>query len=108
MDSKIDQDFAPPSQEVLAAVSETEPQVAIFLEASYAAAVIKLRNYDNTYLFVARALDPRVMAQLVRTPREPCRISRHGAPPGRRADRVRADVHGDRADRPSVGGAGSG
>jgi two-component system nitrogen regulation sensor histidine kinase NtrY len=66
-DLKIDKEFVLPPLEVLAAVGEIEPQVTINTEASYAAAVIKLRNFDNTYLFVARVLDPRVMAQLVRT-----------------------------------------
>ena len=51
-------------REALAAVNETEPQIALLLDANYVAAVIKLRGYDNTYLYVARLLDPRVVAQL--------------------------------------------
>ena len=38
----------------------------MFLDANYVAAVIKLRGYDDTYLYVARLLDPRVVAQLAR------------------------------------------
>jgi two-component system nitrogen regulation sensor histidine kinase NtrY len=48
----------------LASVTETEPQVAMFLETKSVAAVIKLRGYDDTYLYVARPLDPRVIDQL--------------------------------------------
>ena len=33
---------------------------------NYVAAIIKLRDYDDTYLYVARPLDPRVLAQLQR------------------------------------------
>jgi len=51
----------------LASVSETEPQVAMFLETKSVAAVIKLRGYDDTYLYVARPLDPRVIQQLQAT-----------------------------------------
>ena len=37
---------------------------AMFLDANYVAAIIKLRGYDDTYLYIARLLDPRVLAQL--------------------------------------------
>ncbi len=56
--------FLKPSPEVLATVNDTEPQVAMFLDAGYVAAIIKLRNYGDTYLYTARLLDPRVLAQL--------------------------------------------
>ena len=56
--------FLKPSPEVLAAVNDTEPQVAMFLDSGYVAAIIKLRNYGDTYLYIARLLDPRVLAQL--------------------------------------------
>src|SRR4029450_6112301 len=32
--------------------------------ANYVAAIIRLRNYENTFLYVARLLDPRVTAHL--------------------------------------------
>src|SRR3954468_1533339 len=51
----------------LSAVGENEPQVAMFLETKSVAAVIKLRGYDDTYLYVARPLDPRVIEQLEAT-----------------------------------------
>jgi two-component system nitrogen regulation sensor histidine kinase NtrY len=56
--------FLKPSAEVLATVNDTEPQVAMFLDAGYVAAIIKLRNYGDIYLYTARLLDPRVLAQL--------------------------------------------
>src|SRR5206468_8073137 len=51
----------------LSAVGENEPQVAMFLETKSVAAVIKLRGYDDTYLYVARPLDARVIEQLQAT-----------------------------------------
>jgi two-component system, NtrC family, nitrogen regulation sensor histidine kinase NtrY len=60
----VAQTFVKPSREVLAASNETEPQIAMFLDANYVAAIIKLQTYTNTYLYVARVLDPRVVAQL--------------------------------------------
>ncbi len=60
----ISQTFIKPSREVIASVNDTEPQIAIFLDANYVAAVIKLRLYTDTYLYVARLLDPRVVSQL--------------------------------------------
>jgi two-component system nitrogen regulation sensor histidine kinase NtrY len=61
-------DIGPPSESgALSSVSETDPQVAMFLETKSVAAVIKLRGYDDTYLYVARPLDPRVIEQLQAT-----------------------------------------
>jgi two-component system nitrogen regulation sensor histidine kinase NtrY len=57
----------PPASGALSAVGENEPQVAMFLESKTVAAVIKLRGYDDTYLYVARPLDPRVIEQLQAT-----------------------------------------
>ncbi|MEA2872032.1 MAG: two-component system, NtrC family, nitrogen regulation sensor histidine kinase NtrY, partial [Hyphomicrobiales bacterium] len=57
----------PPASGALSAVGETDPQVAMFLESKTVAAVIKLRGYDDTYLYVARPLDPRVIEQFQAT-----------------------------------------
>jgi two-component system nitrogen regulation sensor histidine kinase NtrY len=62
--TNVSQTFVKPSREVLAASNETEPQIALFLDANYVAAIIKLQAYTNTYLYVARVLDPQVVAQL--------------------------------------------
>jgi two-component system nitrogen regulation sensor histidine kinase NtrY len=63
-DPQINEAFAKPSAEVLAAINDTEPQVAMFLDDNYVAAIIKLRGYNDLYLYIARLLDPRVLAQL--------------------------------------------
>jgi two-component system nitrogen regulation sensor histidine kinase NtrY len=64
VDARTSEAFVKPSPEVLAAVNDTEPQVAMFLEDNYVAAIIKLRGYNDIYLYIARLLDPRVLAQL--------------------------------------------
>ncbi|QUS39965.1 PAS domain-containing sensor histidine kinase [Tardiphaga alba] len=63
----IRQDFSTPAPEFLQNVNENEPEIAIIPEGNYVAAVIRLRAYDNTFLYVARLLDPRVVAQLKQT-----------------------------------------
>jgi two-component system nitrogen regulation sensor histidine kinase NtrY len=60
----LEQAFVKPSPDVLAGITDTEPQVAMFLDANYVASIIKLRGYADTYLYIARLLDPRVLAQL--------------------------------------------
>src|SRR5262245_24665567 len=64
VDARTSEAFVKPSPEVLAAVNDTEPQVAMFPDDHYIAAIIKLRGYNDTYLYIARLLDPRVLAQL--------------------------------------------
>src|SRR5215831_18769101 len=64
VDAQINEAFVKPSREVLAAINDTEPQVAMFLDDNYVAAIIKLRGYNDLYLYIARLLDPRVLAQL--------------------------------------------
>ena len=63
----IREQFTTPSPEFLNNVEENEPQIAVFPEANYVAAVIRLRTFENTFLYVARLLDPRVVAQLKQT-----------------------------------------
>ena len=63
----IEQTFTTPAPEFLSGVDETEPQIAVFIEANYVAAVIRLRAFNDTFLYVARLLDPRVVAQLRQT-----------------------------------------
>ncbi|WP_291861550.1 PAS domain-containing sensor histidine kinase [Bradyrhizobium sp.] len=63
----IEQAFTTPAPEFLSGVDETEPQIAVFTEANYVAAVIRLRSFNDTFLYVARLLDPRVVAQLRQT-----------------------------------------
>ena len=63
-DSKVDLPVQLPSRETLAALQDDEPQVKLFPEGNYAAAIIKLANYENSYLFIAKVLDPRVAGRL--------------------------------------------
>src|SRR3982075_3705648 len=61
----IQQDFSKPPAEFIKNFNETEPEIVI--EANYVAAVIRLRAFNDTFLYVARLLDPRVVAQLRQT-----------------------------------------
>jgi two-component system nitrogen regulation sensor histidine kinase NtrY len=63
----IKQDFTAPPPDFLGNVNESDPQIAVFPEANYVAAVIRLRSFNDTFLYVARLLDPRVVAQLKQT-----------------------------------------
>ena len=63
----IEQNFLTPAQDFLSNVNEDEPQIGVFVEQNYVAAVIRLRAFQDTFLYVARLLDPRVVAQLRQT-----------------------------------------
>ncbi len=56
-----------PSAELLKKITDTNPQVALIPQGDHVAAAIKLRSYDDMYLYVAQMLDPRVVAQLTAT-----------------------------------------
>ncbi len=59
--------FTIPPPAFLKKVNTTEPQIAVFPNANYVAAVLRLRGFNDTFLYVARLLDPRVVAQLKQT-----------------------------------------
>jgi two-component system nitrogen regulation sensor histidine kinase NtrY len=63
----IQQDFTTPPEEFLRDVGEDKPEISVFPEANYVAAVIRLRAFSDTFLYVARLLDPRVISQLKQT-----------------------------------------
>lgn len=63
----IQQAFTIPPPEFLSNVGEVEPEIAVIPEATSVAAVIRLRAFDNTFLYVARGLDPHVVAQVNET-----------------------------------------
>ncbi|SHH24162.1 sensor histidine kinase NtrY-like [Bradyrhizobium erythrophlei] len=63
----IKQDFTVPPQDFLSNVKETEPEISVFPEGNYVAAVIRLRAFNDTFLYVARLLDPHVVAQVNET-----------------------------------------
>ncbi|MEZ5786125.1 MAG: PAS domain-containing sensor histidine kinase [Xanthobacteraceae bacterium] len=63
-DIKVEQNLGLPSREALASINETNPQVVVHADGNYVSGTVKLRNYDDTYLYVARPLNPLVMSQL--------------------------------------------
>jgi two-component system nitrogen regulation sensor histidine kinase NtrY len=63
-DTAATQVFALPPREALSSVRENEPQIVLLPDANYVAAVVKVRNYTDRYLYIARLLDPRVLPQL--------------------------------------------
>jgi len=66
-DVKMDKKIVLPSAQLLSETTEETPQVALIPEGDHVAAVVKLRGYDDLYLYVARLLDPRVVQQLRNT-----------------------------------------
>ena len=64
-ESKFNLPVTLPSREMLAGLDESEPQVKLFPESYHAAAVVKLHNFDNSYLFIAKAFDPGVIGRLL-------------------------------------------
>jgi len=69
--------FAPPPADFLNNVKETEPEIAVLPEENYVGAVIRLRAFSDTFLYVARLLDPRIVARY--GPSDPA-FQRDGAP----------------------------
>ncbi|MBA2399367.1 MAG: PAS domain-containing sensor histidine kinase [Bradyrhizobium sp.] len=63
----IRQAFATPPKELLDNVGEDKPEISVFPEENYVAAVVRVRSFDDTFLYVARLLDPRVVGQLRQT-----------------------------------------
>jgi two-component system nitrogen regulation sensor histidine kinase NtrY len=59
--------FSPPSPDFLKNVGEDEPEIAVLPDQNYVAAVIRLKGFTDSFLYVARPLDPRVVAQLKQT-----------------------------------------
>ncbi len=56
-----------PSAAGLANINDAEPQIGPLLEVHSVGAIIKLRGYDNTYLYVIGALDARTVENLRQT-----------------------------------------
>jgi two-component system nitrogen regulation sensor histidine kinase NtrY len=66
-DTGIKLAYAPPAPDFLTNVSDAEPEIAVLPDENYVAAVIRLRAFNDTFLYVARQLDPSVVAQLKQT-----------------------------------------
>jgi two-component system nitrogen regulation sensor histidine kinase NtrY len=63
----VNQTFALPPRDALSYITDKEPQIVLLPDATYVAAIIKLAQYDDYYLYVTRLLDPRVVPQLQAT-----------------------------------------
>ena len=61
----MDKPVALPPSEPLKSITETEPYIVVSPQGI--AAAIKLRGYDDLYLYVVQMLDPRVMQQIAAT-----------------------------------------
>ncbi|MBI3702825.1 MAG: PAS domain-containing sensor histidine kinase, partial [Rhizobiales bacterium] len=66
-DVKIDMTFAMPPRDALPRITEENPQIVLLPDTNYVAAIVKLQQYDDRYLYVTRLLDPRVVPQLQAT-----------------------------------------
>jgi two-component system nitrogen regulation sensor histidine kinase NtrY len=66
-DVPIKQTFAKPRREALTATNDTEPQIVPFLDGNYSVGMIKLRLYPDTYLYIARSVDPDLVSRLQAT-----------------------------------------
>lgn len=65
-ESGVTLNYALPPPDFLSKVNDSDPEISVFPE-SYVASVVRLRGFDDTFLYVARLLDPAVVAQLKQT-----------------------------------------
>ena len=63
-DLRINQTFAMPPRDALPRIGETEPQLVLLPDTNYVAAVIKLHDFGDDYLYLTRLLDPNVVPEL--------------------------------------------
>ena len=61
------QEPPPPPVERLAQVGDTEAAAGLLRDTNCVGAIIKLKGYQDAYLFVARFIDPRVLEQIQQT-----------------------------------------
>ncbi len=66
-DVKLNQTFAMPPREALPLIKSDQPQIVLLPDTNYVAAIVRLENYEDRYLYVTRLLDPRVVPQLQAT-----------------------------------------
>jgi len=66
-DTGIKLAYAPPAPDFLTNVGDAEPEIAVLPDENYVAAVIRLRYFNDTFLYVARQLDPNVVSLLKQT-----------------------------------------
>lgn len=56
-----------PSSDGLALINDTDPQIGPLPEVNAVGGIVKLRGYDNTYLYIISTLDPEVVKRLNET-----------------------------------------
>jgi two-component system nitrogen regulation sensor histidine kinase NtrY len=61
------EDFDPPPAEFLKNVNAENPEIAIIPEGNFVAAVIRLRAFEDTFLYVARPIEPSVVDKIRQT-----------------------------------------
>jgi len=66
-DLQVNETFAMPPRDALARIGEKEPQLVLLPDTNYVAAVVKLHDFDDDYLYLTRLLDPNVVPQLQAT-----------------------------------------
>ena len=66
-DVKINMTFAMPPKDALPRITQENPQIVLLPDTNYVAAIVKLQQYDDKYLYVTRLLDARVVPQLQAT-----------------------------------------
>jgi two-component system nitrogen regulation sensor histidine kinase NtrY len=66
-DLRTNQTFAMPPRDALPKIGENDPQLVLLPDTNYVAAVVKLHNFDDDYLYLTRLLDPNVVPQLQAT-----------------------------------------
>jgi two-component system, NtrC family, nitrogen regulation sensor histidine kinase NtrY len=66
-DIQFGREFLVPPNLAIGETTEERPLVYFSNEADYVAAVVPLRGYDDTYLYVARPIDPRALQYLRNT-----------------------------------------
>ena len=64
-ESRINLPVTLPSPETLAGLVDNEPLINSFLGSNHAAAIIKLPNYENSYLYIAKTFEPGIVARLL-------------------------------------------
>ena len=59
--------FALPPREALPQITDKEPQIVLLPDTNYVAAMMRLPQYEDHFLYITRLLDPRVVPQLQAT-----------------------------------------
>ena len=97
-----------PRQLRLPSIDDTEPQIEMVPDGNYVAAVIKLHDLRRIPTSTSRACSIRGWSRNCARRERRRSIRRSRGAPARHADRLRLDVHRDRADRAACRRSGSG